>query len=69
MFDAVKYFLFITIFAAAACDNCIDHSKVNSTGFCTTDYNPVCGCDDVTYRNECYAAKAGLVQWIEGPCP
>ncbi|MDB4655844.1 T9SS type A sorting domain-containing protein [Flavobacteriales bacterium] len=35
---------------------------------CYPDFIPVCGCDGVTYRNECYARFATVQQWQEGPC-
>jgi len=48
---------------------CIDYNKVDPLAICTTDYNPVCGCDDITYQNQCYAQRNGVVAWIGGPCP
>ena len=32
-------------------------------------YDPVCGCDEVTYSNECDAAVAGVSILSEGACP
>jgi len=36
--------------------------------FCTEQYDPVCGCDDQTYPNACYAAKAGVSVAQAGQC-
>lgn len=35
---------------------------------CTTDYTPVCGCDQQTYSNACTAATSGLTSWTLGEC-
>jgi Kazal-type serine protease inhibitor domain len=35
---------------------------------CTTNYNPVCGCDDTTYGNACEAAVAGVSVATSGAC-
>jgi Kazal-type serine protease inhibitor domain/Pacifastin inhibitor (LCMII) len=47
----------------------------DQTGFCavppevcTLDFNPVCGCDGVTYGNACGAAAAGVSVASEGEC-
>jgi hypothetical protein len=48
--------------------DCIDPSKINPDAMCTMDYNPVCGCDGMTYSNPCAAGKAGVKHYTTGPC-
>ncbi len=36
---------------------------------CVQVYDPVCGCNDVTYGNECVAQAAGVPSFTSGECP
>lgn len=47
---------------------CIDIDKIDPTLVCDNSYNPVCGCDNITYQNSCHAQRSGVVAWIGGPC-
>jgi hypothetical protein len=50
---------------------CGDQGVCASRGvnlFCTFNYQPVCGCDGVTYSNACAAMKGGASLDYDGPC-
>ncbi len=48
---------------------CIDATLIDLTAVCP-GYNPVCGCDNVSYDNACIAEKCyGVSTWTQGPCP
>lgn len=61
-------FLCALLFSCGKTTVCINYDNVNPGVICT-GYNPVCGCDDITYPNECEAQKNGVVSWIGGVCP
>jgi hypothetical protein len=37
--------------------------------FCIEVYDPVCGCNNVTYSNSCHAECAGITEYTMGKCP
>ncbi|NJN35577.1 MAG: hypothetical protein HC817_16275 [Saprospiraceae bacterium] len=36
---------------------------------CTAQYDPVCGCNNVTYGNSCIASCSGITEFKKGECP
>lgn len=65
-------FFFISVLLFTACTAktaCIDKDKINPQAMCTKEYDPVCGCNNITYSNKCEAENSGVTAWEQGECP
>ena len=55
---------------AQTSNGCIDSLYINPTPICSSTYEPICGCNGKTYRNQCFATSDGVIpgQYTFGPC-
>ena len=72
MFKKALYCIFSSLFLITCSDGpeiipCLIGAPLTDS-VCIEIYEPVCGCNGVTYDNECYAEKSGVSNWIEGEC-
>lgn len=49
-------------------NDCYDPSQVCKDCACLMVWDPVCGCDNNTYSNSCFAYISGIKTWTEGAC-
>lgn len=61
---------FTDMISCVSCDQsaCFNPQQVDPNGVCDGMFLPVCGCDSVTYSNNCEAINAGITNWTEGEC-
>lgn len=61
---------FVRIVQITTSHPCKDSGYVNNVSQpCPQILSIVCGCDSITYKNTCFAMKAGVKKWTFGPCP
>lgn len=49
-------------------NGCVDSTLIRYGYYCDPDYDPVCGCDNKTYRNLCFSRNEGIMTYADGIC-
>lgn len=67
VFCVICSFLFNSL-QAQNTSSCVDSFNIRPGTPCPNDFEPVCGCDNITYRNVCRANAEGIMYYNMGSC-
>ena len=71
-----KLLLFLLLVSLSSCfkgdgnsnsNKCKENENIKEIA-CTKDYNPICGCNNKTYSNQCLASAWGIETYTIGEC-
>ena len=69
MKNLLLIFLLVLMFSCVDGPEIIDCFLISPiTDTCVEIFEPVCGCNNITYDNECYAKKKVVFHLVEGEC-
>ena len=71
MIMKIKLLSLFVVFFILGCKKTSSQDQCKGLGQdtpCTKEYVPVCGCDGITYGNDCVAEASGVRSWTEGSC-
>ena len=67
----ISFFLFALLFISCKDEDSSSPCQISEKDedmVCIEIYQPVCGCNNETYSNSCYAGIDGVISWSEGEC-
>lgn len=60
--------LVLIAMAGTACEKKACKASLKPDCVCTMQYDPVCGCDNITYGNACEAECNSITDYAKGEC-
>lgn len=63
-----RYIFFFAVLIISCKNEEICEENFDGGCICTKDYNPVCGCNQITYGNSCMAECSGIANFTIGEC-